>query len=80
MMQRNFVETYWWHYMLVGLVTLGCMIAYFVVDGRENVLTLYIPLDLALVVCKTCYYFYMRYEENTKKKDVKRLARKTAKK
>ncbi len=79
MMQRNLQETYWWHYMLVGLVCLGSLIAFFVIDGRENVLTLYIPLDLAVVACKTCYYFYIRYEESIKAKDVKRLARKIKK-
>ncbi len=66
--------------MLIGLVSLGSMIAFFVVDGRENVLALYIPLDLAVVGCKTFYYFYIRYVESIKKKDAKRLARQIQKK
>ncbi len=54
------------------------MIALILIDGHghELVLNLYIPLDFSIVICKTCFYFYIHYEESTKKKDAKRLARK----
>ena len=47
-------------YTYIGnlLITLGCVIAYFVIDGKEQVLKFYIPLDVALNLSKACFYWY----------------------
>jgi len=44
-----------------GAVTLGCLIAYFVVNGKELTLTLYIPLDFCLNISKAAFFFWQYY-------------------
>ena len=38
-------------------------------DGKEVALRFYIPLDCALNVSKTVFYFYKFYEDKTQKED-----------
>ena len=55
------------------VVTLGCFIAYLCVDGKELFMALYIPLDVALVLSKTLYYWYYYYQDLRHKQDKKLL-------
>ena len=49
---------YEWLYVLNLLVTAGCLIAWFIIDGKELVYTFYIPLDIALNISKMIFFFY----------------------
>lgn len=63
-----------WMYILNGLVTLGCMIAFLLIDGKEYVFAFYIPLDLALNMCKTAFFWINWYDDKKQKEDAKRVA------
>ena len=39
------------------IVTLGCLIAFFCIDGHELMIGFYIPLDVALNFSKACFFF-----------------------
>ena len=57
-MDRQFVMNYKGVYVLNAFVTLGCLLAFFIIDGKELVYTFYIPLDIALNFSKTAFFFY----------------------
>ena len=59
-MDREFAYRPWAKFIFIinGLCTIGCFIAYIIVDGKELFLALYIPLDVALNMAKTLFYYY----------------------
>ena len=61
-LEREFDTSHWWIFVLNGLVTIGCFIAFLLIDGKELVYSLYIPLDLFLNICKFGFYHYYYYE------------------
>ena len=56
-MQRVFDTEHNWLWILNGLTVVACLIAYLVVDGRELVYALYIPLDLLFQIGKAIFYW-----------------------
>ena len=68
-MKREFVTNYWWVYTLNGMVTLGCFVAFFFIDGKELVYTFYIPLDFALNLSKMAFVFYEKHKDQIEKAD-----------
>ena len=70
-MVRNFmfnkIGTYAW--IVNSLTTTGCLIAYFLTDGKELVLSFYIPLDFLLNVSKAAFYFMSFYLDKRHKAD-----------
>ena len=59
-MDREFAYRPWAKFIFIinALCTIGCFIAYIIVDGKELFLALYIPLDVALNLAKTLFYYY----------------------
>jgi len=78
-MERNFEIKHRWVWILNGLVTLGCFIAFLCINGKETVFSFYIPLDVALNVAKTVFFWYNFYEDMNIKADKARLAARMAK-
>jgi len=68
-MKREFAMDYWWVYILNSVVSLSCFVAFFFIDGKELVYTFYIPLDFALNLSKTAFFFYEKREDQIKKVD-----------
>jgi len=50
-------------WILNVLVVLGCLIAFMCLDGKELVLTFYIPLDAALMISRAAFYWYTYWTE-----------------
>lgn len=48
---------------------MGCVIAYFCLDGKELVLKFYIPLDIALNISKASFYWYTYFNDNREKEN-----------
>ena len=72
-MVRTFDMSRWWIWVINGIVTIGCFIAYLFVDGKEIVFAQYIPLDLFLNVMKTAFYFFYYYRDKREKENEKRI-------
>lgn len=49
------------------IVTVGCLIAFFFIDGKELLLALYIPLDMAINLSKGAFFF-VEYRKDQKSK------------
>ena len=79
-MERVFDMSRWWIWVINGLVTVGCFVAYILIDGTEVLYAQYIPLDLFLNVCKTIFYFYYYYRDHRDKEDEKRINERVMKK
>lgn len=47
-----------WLWILNGFITVGCMIAYVMTDGKNLVLKYYIPLDFLFNISRTAYFWY----------------------
>lgn len=60
-------------FVLDALVTVACFISFLVIDGKELVYSLYIPLDLFLGVCKFGFYHWYLYKDKYEKEDQKQL-------
>ena len=56
-----------------SIVTIACVIAYLCVDGKELFLALYVPLDAALALSKTAFYWYYFYQDQRQKEEKKLL-------
>jgi hypothetical protein len=61
-------------WVMNGCICLGSMIAFLMIDGRELVYSLYIPLDFLLNLCKVAFFFYHYYLDSVHKAEVARLA------
>lgn len=48
-------------YIVNVCITLGCVIAAAIVDGKELILALYIPLDIAITLSKFCFYWFIYF-------------------
>ena len=72
-MVRTFDMSRWWIWVINGCVTIGCFIAFILIDGKEIVFAQYIPLDLFLTVCKTVFYFYYYHRDKQEKNNDKRI-------
>jgi len=61
-MKRVFVTGHRWLWVLSSVVSIGCFIAFLMLNGSELVYALYIPLDFFFNIAKTLFfwwYFYM---------------------
>lgn len=61
-MDREFMYRPWSKiiFFINAACTIGCFIAYIIIDGKELFLALYIPLDFSLNMSKTAFfYFYL---------------------
>ena len=57
-MVRTFHTERWWIWVINAIVTLGCFIAYMLIDGKEVIYAQFIPLDLFLNCCKMIFYLW----------------------
>ena len=58
-------HSYLW--FLNALVTIGAMVAYYMIDGKELVLMYYIPLDFCFNISRSAYFWYNVYADSKKK-------------
>ena len=65
-MKRQFNTDYLWVWIIHGVVTVACLIMYFMIDGRELVFALYIPLDILLNLSKVAFFWH-EYSKHNKK-------------
>ena len=79
-MTRYFSTNWWGIYVINAIVTISCFIAYFLIDGRQLVYTLYIPLDFLFNFGKVSFYLWYRYQDDLQKAEQERLARRLKKK
>ena len=79
-MVRSFAMSHWGIWVMNSVTTVGCFIAFCIIPGKELVLSLYIPLDLMLNICKSAFYFYYKWVDDRNKEDEKRLAKRLQKK
>mmetsp|Transcript_6940 Transcript_6940/g.9635 ORF Transcript_6940/g.9635 Transcript_6940/m.9635 type:complete len:301 (+) Transcript_6940:496-1398(+) len=70
-MDRQFIIKPWkiWIWIVNMLVTLGCLVAFFIMDGKELVYALYIPLDVGLNLAKAAFYFFYFFQDKRIKED-----------
>ena len=70
-MDREFKYIPWTRYIQIlnALCTIGCFISYMCIDGKQLMLALYIPLDLALNFSKTTYFYFYLYQDRRIKRD-----------
>ena len=73
-MVREFVMNRLWVWMINGVVCAGCYIAYFCIAGKEITYSLYIPLDILLVVAKQAFYWWYYYLDILEKKEEAEIA------
>lgn len=74
-MVRNFIMTKagtiaW---VVNCIVTIACLIVFFLTEGKEVVLAYYIPLDVALNASKAAFFFWQYYEDKRNKDDGKKV-------
>jgi len=62
-------------WILNGCVCLGSVIAFLMIDGKELVYSLYIPLDVLLNLCKVGFYFYYYWIDLTEKANAEKLVK-----
>lgn len=56
---QRFIEvSHKWLWILNGLITIGCIVAYTMTDGKELVLMYYIPLDFAFNMSRSAFFWY----------------------
>lgn len=60
-MERTMDMKNMWVWILNGVVTVGCFIAFLYIKGSELVIGIYIPLDLFFNIAKTVFYWYYCY-------------------
>jgi len=56
LMKREFVHAHWLVVILHIVVFISCLIAFFLVDGRELIYAIYIPLDFLLDLGTLVFY------------------------
>ena len=59
-MERVLDASNWWIWVVNGVGTLACLIAFCVIDGKQEIYSLYIPLDILINVAKSAF-FWMYY-------------------
>ena len=74
-MQRVFDTEHSWIWILNGLTVVSCFVAYLVIDGKEIVFALYIPLDLYFQIGKAVFYWGYYWIDHSKKTQSRRLAK-----
>ena len=72
-MVRTFDMSRWWIWVINGIVTIACFIAYLLIDGKEIVFAQFIPLDIFLNIMKTAFYFFYYYRDKMDKENEKRI-------
>ena len=77
-MKRVFDTSCSWLWVLQAVVTIGVIIAYIIIDGKELVYALYIPLDILFSVAKTSFFWLYFYTDSKRKDDKKRLKERLA--
>ncbi len=56
-MEKNFKQKRMWTW-IINLIAYAAMItSYFMIDGKEMIFCLYLPLDLLFNMCKASFYF-----------------------
>lgn len=56
-MKRVFDMSCQWIWILHTIVTIGCLVAFLLIDGNEIFYALYIPLDLLLCLGKFAFFW-----------------------
>ena len=65
--RRVFVRRYKGIWIINILVTLGCGIAYILIDGKQLVYSLFIPLDIFLNFGRGVFYWYYYFLDKKQK-------------
>ena len=73
LMTRRFVHEGKMIWYANALVTLGCFIAFWMINGKELVYSFYIPLDFALNASKFSFFWYQYWVDKIEKQDHERL-------
>lgn len=60
------------------VVAIACFITFMVIDGKELVYSIFIPLDLFLNISKASFYHWYMYVDKKKKADAERLTHRLA--
>ena len=68
-MKRVFDTSCSWLWVLQAVVSIGSIIAFIIIDGKELVYALYIPLDILFSVAKTAFFWYYYYEDKKRKEE-----------
>lgn len=76
-MEKKFIEERMWTW-IINLIAYAAMItSYFLIDGKEMIFCLYLPLDLLFNLCKASFYFMHyaidKYEKSKEEKLVTAL-------
>ena len=72
-MNRVFDMSFKWVPRFHMLAVIGCLVAYFVIDGAELIYALYIPLDILFSVGKEAFFWVYFGIDMNEKKDEERL-------
>ena len=54
---RQFYKGMWWLWIIQAVLYVGVIGAYFMIEGKEMVYAIYIPLDIMLTVSLGFYYY-----------------------
>ena len=76
--RRVFVRRYKGIWIINILVTLGCGIAYILIDGKQLVYSLFIPLDIFLNFGRGVFYWYYYFLDKKQKAEEAHLKAKLA--
>jgi len=72
-MVREFDTDQYWLFVLNFVVAVACFITFLVIDGKELVYSIFIPLDLFLNISKATFYHWYMYTDKRNKADAERL-------
>jgi len=74
-MERYFAIDHRWVWILNGIVTFACFVSFLIVDGKERVYSFYIPLDFALNIAKSAFFWYHFHQDHKIKAEKVELAK-----
>ncbi len=72
-MERKFERERMWTWIINLVAYVAMIISYFMIDGKEMVYCLYLPLDLAFNLCKAAFFFLHLLIENYNKSKEEKL-------
>ncbi len=71
-MEKKFTEDRMWTWIINFIAYVAMITSYFLIDGKEIIYAMYLPLDLLVNLCKASFYFMHyaidRYERSKEEK------------
>lgn len=71
-MEKKFIKERMWTWIINFIAYAAMITSYFLIDGKEMIFCLYLPLDLLFNLCKASFYFMNyameKYEESKEEK------------